>query len=136
MVIHEGAALGANAIDGRPAEPWAGPDHRRSSQALQDTTVDLVIAGHTHRIANTVVGHIPVVEGVNAGGSYTVAQLMVKGGDVAWAGAATRVAKNLGVARAAGRAGDRRRGQRRDRGAAQPGDRDAERSTSCATRPA
>ena len=39
-----------------------------------------MIAGHTHRIANTVVGHIPVVEGVNAGGSYSVAQLMVKGG--------------------------------------------------------
>ena len=37
---------------------------------------------------------IPVVEGVNAGGSYSVAQLMVKGGDVAWTGATTRVAKN------------------------------------------
>ena len=46
---------------------------------LQDTTIDLVIAGHTHRIANTVVGQIPVVEGVNAGGSYSVAQLMVEG---------------------------------------------------------
>jgi 2',3'-cyclic-nucleotide 2'-phosphodiesterase (5'-nucleotidase family) len=30
--------------------------------------------------------------------SYSVLQLMVKGGDVAWAGGATRVAKNLGVA--------------------------------------
>ena len=57
-----------------------------------------MIAGHTHRIANYVVGHIPVVEGVNAGGSYSVAQLMVRDGDVAWTGAATRVAKNLGVA--------------------------------------
>ena len=57
-----------------------------------------MIAGHTHRIANTVVGRIPVVEGVNAGGSYTVAQLMVADGDVAWTGAATRVAKNIGVA--------------------------------------
>ena len=36
-----------------------------------------MIAGHTHRIANYVRGHIPVVEGVNAGGSYTVAQLML-----------------------------------------------------------
>jgi len=45
-----------------------------------------------------VIGGIPVVEGVNAGGSYTVAQLMVKNGDVAWTGAATRVAKNQGVA--------------------------------------
>ena len=55
-------------------------------------------AGHTHRIANTVVGHIPVAEGVNAGGSYSVAQLMVRDGDVAWVSPATRVAKNLGVA--------------------------------------
>ena len=66
---------------------------------LQDTTVDLVLAGHTHRIANFVRGHIPVAEGVNAGGSYSVAQLMVRGGDVAWTGTATRVAKNLGVAK-------------------------------------
>ena len=66
-------------------------------EALQDTTIDLVIAGHTHRIANTVIGRIPVVEGLNAGGSYSVAQLMILGGDVAWVGAATRVAKGLGV---------------------------------------
>ena len=68
------------------------------TEALQDTSVDLVIAGHTHRITNTVVGHIPVIEGVNAGGSYSVAQLMVRNGDVDWVGGATRVAKNLGVA--------------------------------------
>ena len=67
-------------------------------EALQDTTIDLVVAGHTHRAANTVVGKIPLVEGFNAGASYSVAQLMVKGGDVAWAGTATRTAKNLGVA--------------------------------------
>ena len=30
--------------------------------------------------------------------SYSVLQLMVKGGDVAWAGGATRIAKNIGVA--------------------------------------
>ena len=66
--------------------------------ALQDTTIDLVVAGHTHRAANTVVGKIPLVEGFNAGASYSVAQLMVKGGDVAWAGTATRTAKNAGVA--------------------------------------
>ena len=90
-------SLGANAIDGQPAAPWAGPIIG-IVEALQDTTVDLVIAGHTHRVANTVVGRIPVVEGFNAGGSYSVAQLMVTDGDVAWAGAATRMAKNLGVA--------------------------------------
>jgi 5'-nucleotidase/UDP-sugar diphosphatase len=68
------------------------------TQAIQDTTVDLVIAGHTHRAANTVVGRIPVVEGFNAGASYSVAQLMLSGGDVVWAGTANRTAKNLGVA--------------------------------------
>ena len=41
---------------------------------------------------------------------------MVDDGDVAWTGAATRVAKNLGVAPAARREGDRRQGQRRHRG--------------------
>jgi 2',3'-cyclic-nucleotide 2'-phosphodiesterase (5'-nucleotidase family) len=97
VVVHEGAALGANRIGNQPAATWEGPIVG-ITQALQDTTVDLVIAGHTHRIANTMVGRVPVVEGVNAGGSYTVAQLMVRHGDVAWTGAATRVAKDLGVA--------------------------------------
>src|SRR3954452_23204038 len=97
VVIHEGASLGANAIGNTPAATWQGPITTIVGK-LQDTTVDLVIAGHTHRIANTVIGHIPVVEGVNAGGSYSVAQLMLSGGDVAWTGAATRVAKNIGVA--------------------------------------
>jgi 2',3'-cyclic-nucleotide 2'-phosphodiesterase (5'-nucleotidase family)/predicted AlkP superfamily phosphohydrolase/phosphomutase len=96
VVIHEGADTGANAIDGKPASPWGGPIIGIVSE-LQDTTVDLVIAGHTHRAANTVVGRIPVVEGFNAGASYSVAQLLVRGDDVAWTGAATRIAKNLGV---------------------------------------
>ena len=92
--------LGANVIDGNPSQEWEGPIIDIVGE-LQDTTIDLVVAGHTHRIANTVVGHIPVAEGVNAGGSYSVAQLMVRDGDVAWASPATRVAKNLGVARRA-----------------------------------
>ncbi len=58
-----------------------------------------MVAGHTHRPANTFVGRIPVIEGFNAGASYSVAQLMIKNGDVAWAGTAVRIAKNLGVAR-------------------------------------
>ena len=58
----------------------------------------MIVAGHTHRIANFMVGDIVVAEGVNAGGSYSVVQMVVKGQDVEWAGAATRVAKNLGVA--------------------------------------
>jgi 2',3'-cyclic-nucleotide 2'-phosphodiesterase (5'-nucleotidase family) len=96
VVIHEGASLGANRVDGRPAEPWQGPIIG-ITEALQDTTIDLVIAGHTHRAANTVVGRIPVVEGFNAGASYSVAQLMLSRGDVVWAGTANRTAKNLGV---------------------------------------
>jgi 2',3'-cyclic-nucleotide 2'-phosphodiesterase (5'-nucleotidase family) len=43
-------------------------------------------------------GRILITEGVNAGATYSVLQLMVEGGDVAWAGGATRVAKDLGVA--------------------------------------
>ena len=96
VVIHEGAVAGANRVGGNPPAPWTGPIMTIVGK-LQNTTVDLVIAGHTHRAANTVVGRIPVVEGFNAGVSYSVAQLMVRGRDVVWTGAATRTAKNLGV---------------------------------------
>ncbi len=97
VVIHEGASLGANRLGANPASPWAGPIIGIVN-GLQNTTVDLVIAGHTHRAANTFVGRIPVVEGFNAGASYSVVQLMVEGSDVEWAGTSTRTAKNLGVA--------------------------------------
>ena len=97
VLIHQGAANGANAIDGNPAVPWDGPIVDIAN-AIQDTTVDVILAGHTHRIANFMVGDITVAEGLNAGGSYSVVQMVVKGGDVEWTGAATRVAKNLGVA--------------------------------------
>ncbi len=97
VVIHEGAVDGNNATGFTAPKPWAGPIIA-IVQALQDTTIDLVIAGHTHRAANAFVGHIPLVEGFNAGASYSVAQLMIKDGDVDWAGTATRTAKNLGVA--------------------------------------
>ena len=93
-----------------------------------------MIAGPHAPDRQPVVGHIPVVEGVNAGGSYSVAQLMVAGRRRRVDRRATRVAKNLGVAAAGRRAGDRRRRERRDGGAAQPGDRHAARSTSGATR--
>ena len=56
-----------------------------------------MIVGHTHRVSNLMVGKILVTEGINAGASYSVLQLMVKSGDVAWAGGATRVAKTIGV---------------------------------------
>ena len=96
VVIHEGALAGANRVDGNPAAPWSGPIIGIVGK-LQNSTVDLVVAGHTHRAANTMVGRIPVVEGFNAGISYSVAQLMVDDGDVQWVGAATRLAKNIGV---------------------------------------
>ena len=60
-----------------------------------------MVVGHTHRISNLMRGDILITEGINAGASYSVLQLMVQGGDVAWAGGATRVAKNLGVAQRA-----------------------------------
>jgi 2',3'-cyclic-nucleotide 2'-phosphodiesterase (5'-nucleotidase family) len=97
LVIHQGTSNGVNRIDGNAAVPWDGPIVGITQQ-LQDTTIDLVLAGHTHRVANTMVGRILVAEGINAGGSYSVAQLMVQGGDVSWAGAATRIPKTLGVA--------------------------------------
>jgi 2',3'-cyclic-nucleotide 2'-phosphodiesterase (5'-nucleotidase family)/predicted AlkP superfamily phosphohydrolase/phosphomutase len=97
VVIHEGSATGQNTIDGVPAVPWDGPIVT-IAEALANTTVDAIIAGHTHRVSNLMVGDILVTEGINAGASYSVLQLMIKGGDVEWAGGATRVAKNLGVA--------------------------------------
>jgi len=100
VVIHQGMAVGSNRIDGIAAVAHDGPI-KTITEGIQNTSVDVVFAGHTHRIANTVVGHIPVAEGMNAGASYSVAQLMVRDGDVQWAGTATRVAKNIGVAQRA-----------------------------------
>ena len=97
VVIHEGAVLGNNRVASTPPIAWEGPIID-IVERLQHTEVDLVIAGHTHRIANTVVGRIPIAEGVNAGGSYSVAQMVIRGNDVEWTSPSTRVAKNIGVA--------------------------------------
>ncbi len=97
VVIHEGTANGTNWVDGVPAVPWDGPIVTIAEE-LEHTTVDAIVAGHTHRVSNLMVGDILVTEGINAGASYSVLQLMVKDGDVQWAGGATRVAKTLGVA--------------------------------------
>jgi 2',3'-cyclic-nucleotide 2'-phosphodiesterase (5'-nucleotidase family) len=96
VLIHQGTANGQNAVDGNAPVPWNGPI-MTIAQGIQDTTVDVVLAGHTHRVSNLMVGNILVAEGLNAGASYSVVQMIIKGGDVEWAGAATRVAKNLGV---------------------------------------
>ena len=100
VVIHEGTSTGRNAAGSTIGVPWAGPILSIADQ-LQDTTVDAMIVGHTHRISNLMRGNILITEGINAGTSYSVLQLMVKGGDVEWAGGATRVAKDIGVARRA-----------------------------------
>jgi len=97
VVIHQGTANGLNPIGNAAGQAWDGPI-LPIADALDDTTVDAMIVGHTHRISNLMRGHILVVEGINAGTSYSVLQLMVRDGDVTWAGGATRVAKNLGVA--------------------------------------
>ncbi|MBI3174691.1 MAG: 5'-nucleotidase C-terminal domain-containing protein [Chloroflexi bacterium] len=98
VLIHEGSAVGSNAVDGTPAVPWDGPIIT-IAQSIQNTSVDVILAGHTHRISNMMVGDILVAEGLNAGGSYSVVQMVVntREGDVEWAGASTRVAKNIGV---------------------------------------
>jgi 2',3'-cyclic-nucleotide 2'-phosphodiesterase (5'-nucleotidase family)/predicted AlkP superfamily phosphohydrolase/phosphomutase len=96
VVIHQGTNTGQNTIGNTIGTPWTGPI-LDIADALQDTSVDAMIVGHTHRISNLMRGDILITEGINAGTSYSVLQLMVKGGDVAWAGGATRVAKNIGV---------------------------------------
>ena len=97
VVIHQGTANGRNPIGNAPGQAWDGPILAIADQ-LQDTTVDAMLVGHTHRISNLQYGKFPILEGYNAGASYSVLQLMVQGGDVTWAGGATRVAKNIGVA--------------------------------------
>ena len=66
VVIHEGATLGANPVGSTPGSPWDGRI-RGIVEGLTGTTVDLVIAGHTHRVAYTVINGIPVVAPVIEG---------------------------------------------------------------------
>jgi 2',3'-cyclic-nucleotide 2'-phosphodiesterase (5'-nucleotidase family) len=96
VLIHDGTEAGSNAVDDVLPVPWDGPVVT-IAQALQDTTVDAILAGHTHRVSNLKVGNILVVQGLNAGASYSVVQMAVFAQDVEWAGGTTRVAKNLGV---------------------------------------
>ena len=96
LIVHDGSSRGSNAKDGVAAVPWEGPIITMA-EGLQNTTIDVITGGHTHRDTNTMVGRILVTEGTNAGISYAIHQLFVKGGDVVYAGAANRLAKNLGV---------------------------------------
>jgi 2',3'-cyclic-nucleotide 2'-phosphodiesterase (5'-nucleotidase family) len=97
VVIHQGTNVGRNTVGNAAGATWEGPI-LDIADALQGTTVDAMIVGHTHRVSNLMRGHILITEGINAGASYSVLQLMVQGGDVTWVGGATRVAKNIGVA--------------------------------------
>ena len=76
------APPGANAVDGNPPIPWEGPIIPIAEQLGGHHRVDAIVAGHTHRVSNLMVGDILVTEGINAGASYSVMQLMVSGGDV------------------------------------------------------
>jgi 2',3'-cyclic-nucleotide 2'-phosphodiesterase (5'-nucleotidase family) len=96
VLIHQGTANGQNTVDGSAPIPWDGPI-MTIAQGVQKTTVDVILAGHTHRVANLMVGNILVAEGMNAGASYSVVQMVVKEDDVEWVGSATRIAKNIGV---------------------------------------
>ena len=97
VVIHQGTNVGRNPFGNTAGVTWEGPI-LDIADALQGTTVDAIVAGHTHRVSNLMRGDILIVEGINAGTSYSVLQLVLNGADVEWAGGATRVAKNLGVA--------------------------------------
>ncbi len=97
VVIHQGTNVGRNTIGNAAGAPWEGPI-LDIADALQNTTVDAMIVGHTHRVSNLMRGDILITEGINAGASYSVLQLIVEDGDVEWAGGATRIAKTLGVA--------------------------------------
>ena len=130
VVIHEGTANGANAIGQHAGRAVGRPDRRHRRGPAVDTTVDAVIAGHTHRVSNLMVGNILVTEGINAGATYSVLQLMVRGGDVAWAGGATRIATTLGVAPRSDVQAIVDDANAADRRAAQPGHRHADRATS------
>jgi 2',3'-cyclic-nucleotide 2'-phosphodiesterase (5'-nucleotidase family) len=96
VVIHQGTNDGVNPIGNAAGVPWVGPI-LGIADALQGTTVDAMVVGHTHRISNLMRGHILITEGINAGVSYSVLQLIISKGDVQWAGGATRVAKDIGV---------------------------------------
>jgi 2',3'-cyclic-nucleotide 2'-phosphodiesterase (5'-nucleotidase family) len=96
VVIHQGTNVGRNTVGNTAGQAWEGPI-LDIADALQDTTVDAMIVGHTHRVSNLMRGKILITEGINAGTSYSVLQLITHGGDVEWAGGATRVARGLGV---------------------------------------
>ena len=123
VLIHQGTANGQNPIGNTPAS-LERPD-RDIVNAIQDTTVDVVLAGHTHRVSNLQVGHIPVAEGINAGASYSVVAAGRQGRRRRMGGRGHARCQEHRRCAARRREGHRRRCQRPDRRPAQPGDRHA-----------
>jgi 2',3'-cyclic-nucleotide 2'-phosphodiesterase (5'-nucleotidase family) len=97
LLVHEGAAVGNNAVGVTKATPWEGPGVTLA-QNLQDSSVDVIFGGHTHWPTNVMIGDILLMEGTNAGKDTTVVQLLVSDNEVVWAGGSTFLPKTLGVA--------------------------------------
>jgi 2',3'-cyclic-nucleotide 2'-phosphodiesterase (5'-nucleotidase family) len=97
LLVHEGASLGNNAVGLTKATPWAGPGITLAEE-LQDSSIDVILGGHTHWPTNVMVGEILVLEGTNAGKDFPVVQMMVAGNEVVWAGGTNFLPKTLGVA--------------------------------------
>ena len=122
VVIHEGTAVGSNAVDGMPPVAVGRADHGHRRRADRH-----------HRRRHRRRAHPPGVQTYGRRhprhrGHQRRCQLLGAAADGVGrrrhlGRRATRIAKNLGVAAAPGRPGDRRPGQRRHRGAPQPGDR-------------
>ena len=66
VVIHQGTNNGQNPFGNTAGIPWDGPI-LEIADALQDTTVDAMVVGHTHRVSNLMRGNILITEGINAG---------------------------------------------------------------------
>lgn len=71
VVAHEGAVCDADACRGEIVD---------FARQLDSGAVDLIVAGHTHRVANTVVNGIPIVQAGSSGGAVAVVDFVRVGG--------------------------------------------------------
>jgi len=70
VLAHEGASCDATACRGEILD---------LARALDSASVDLIVAGHTHRLVNTVVHGIPVVEAGSSGRAIAVVDFVRAG---------------------------------------------------------
>ena len=96
VVIHEGSANGQNTVDAIPGVPWDGPIVP-IAEALGDTTIDAIVAGHTHRVTNTWSATSSSPKASTRVRATPCCNSCVDGDDVGWIGGATRYAKTLGI---------------------------------------